>query len=63
LPVAAAANLEELVVYVFENAQHVGRQLAAVQLWWAPADCDPLANVGGGDPDHESVAHAGHLHG
>ena len=33
---------------------HLGRQ--------APADNDPLADVGGGEPDLEPVAHAGHLH-
>src|SRR5215475_1215382 len=62
LAVAAAADLEEVVVCVFEDAQHVGHLRGAVQFRWAPADRDPLADVGGGDPDHEPVAHAGHLH-
>ena len=61
LPVAAAADLEALVVGVFENAQHIGHQLAAIQLCWAPADGDPLADIGGCDPDLEPVTHAGHL--
>src|SRR6185437_16091551 len=61
LAVAAAADLEELVVCVFEDAQHVGHLRGAIQLWWAPADGDPLADIGGGDPDHEPVAHAGDL--
>ena len=61
MPVAAAADLEELVVYVFEDAQHVGHLRGAIQLWWARAYGDPLADVGGGDPDHEPAAHTGHF--
>ena len=60
LPVAGAADGEGLVVCSLKNAQDVGHLLAA---FWAgpPADHDPLADVGGGEPDLESVAHAGHL--
>jgi hypothetical protein len=61
LPVAAAADLEELAVCFFKNAQHISHQPGAIQFCWAPADRDPLADVGGGDPDLEPVAHAGHL--
>src|SRR5215469_1319015 len=62
LPVAASADLEELVVCFLKNAQHIGHPLAAAsQLGWAPADRDPFADVGGCDPDFEQVAHAGHL--
>jgi hypothetical protein len=61
LPVAAAADFEGLVVCFLKNAQHIGHQLAAIQLCWAPADRDPLADIGGCDPDFEPVAHAGHL--
>jgi hypothetical protein len=58
-PVAAAADFEELVV-CFKNAQYIGHLLPS-SLWWAPADRDPLADISGGDPDFELVAHAGHL--
>jgi hypothetical protein len=35
LPVAAAADLEELVVCFLKDAQDIGQQLAGVQLWRA----------------------------
>jgi len=50
-----------MAVMLFENAQHVGDLLAAIWAEPAPADHDPLANVGRGEPDLEPVAHAGHL--
>src|SRR5258708_2792828 len=60
LPVAGAADCEGFVVCFLKNAQDVGHLLAAC---WAgpPADHDPLADVGGGEPDLKPVAQAGHL--
>ncbi len=45
---------------LFKNAQHVGHLLAVARSW-PPADHDSLADIGGGKPDHQPVAHAGHL--
>src|SRR5260221_11726350 len=55
LPVAGAADCEGFVVCFLKNAQAVGHLLAAS---WAgpPADHDPLADVGGGEPDLKPVA-------
>src|SRR6266699_3079714 len=47
-------------VRLLENAQHVGR-LLAVSRARAPADHDPLADIGAGQPDLQPVPHAGHL--
>ena len=57
LPVTGA-DREGLGVIVFENAQHVGHLLAVI---WAgpPADHDPLADVGGGEPDMAAGAARG----
>ena len=61
MPVAAAADLEELVVYVFEDASTSVICGVLSSSWWARSDGDPLADVGGGDPDHEPAAHTGHF--
>src|SRR5215470_13080333 len=60
LPVAGAADCEGLVVCFLKNAQDVGHLRAAFGAG-PPADHDPLADVGGGEPNLEPVAHAGHL--
>ena len=46
---------------LLENAHDVGDLLAIIWAGPAPADNDPLTDVGGGEPDLEPVAHAGHL--
>jgi hypothetical protein len=45
------ADREGIGVILFENAQDVGDPLAAIRAAPAPADHDPLANIGGGEPD------------
>src|SRR6266487_2991383 len=45
---------------LFKNAQHVGHLLAVARSG-PPADHDSLADIGGGEPDNQPVAHAGHL--
>src|SRR5215471_4965787 len=59
LPVAGAADGEGLVVCFLKDAQDVG-QLRAVFGAGPPADHDPLADVGGGEPDLEPIAHSGY---
>ncbi len=56
------ADREGMAVVLLEDAQHVGDLVAIIWAGPAPADNDPLADVGGGEPDLEPVAHAGHLH-
>jgi hypothetical protein len=46
---------------LLENAHDVGDLLAIIWAGPAPADNDPLTDVGRGEPDLEPVAHAGHL--
>src|SRR5690348_12335364 len=60
LPVAGAADCEGSVVGLLKDARDVGHLRAAFGAG-PPADHDPLADVGGGEPDLEPVAHAGHL--
>jgi hypothetical protein len=45
------ADREGIGVTVFENAQDAGDLLAAIRAAPAPADHDPLAGIGGGEPD------------
>ena len=47
--------------FVLENAQDVGDLFAVTRAGPAPADHDPLADIGGCEADLEPVAHAGHL--
>lgn len=60
MPVAGAADCEGLIVCLLKDAQDVGHLRAAFGAG-PPADHDSLADVGGGEPDLEPVAHAGHL--
>ena len=48
------ADREGPGVGLLENAQHVGH-LRAVRRSWAPADHDPLADIGGGEPEGGNV--------
>jgi hypothetical protein len=48
-------------VILLENAQDVGDLVAVTRAGPAPADHDPLADIGGCEADLEPVAHAGHL--
>jgi hypothetical protein len=48
-------------VILLENAQDVGDLFAVTRAGPAPADHDPLADIGGCEADLEPVAHAGHL--
>ena len=48
-------------VMLLENAQDVGDLFAVTRAGPAPADHDPLADIGGCEADLEPVAHAGHL--
>jgi hypothetical protein len=52
---------EAIGVMLFEDAKDVGDLLAVIWAGPAPADNDPLTDVGPGEPDREPVAHAGHL--
>lgn len=52
------ADREGMAVMLLENAQHVGDLLAIIWAGPAPADNDPLADVGRGEPDLKTVAHA-----
>ena len=52
---------EAIGVMLFEDAKDVGDLLAVIWAGSAPADNDPLTDVGPGEPDREPVAHAGHL--
>src|SRR5215471_8193374 len=55
----ARADGEGLRIGLFENAQHVVH-LRAVSRSWPPADDDPFADIGGGEPELEPVTHAAH---
>src|SRR5216684_2020001 len=55
------ADREAMAVMLLENAHDVGDLLAIIWAGPAPADNDPLTDVGRGEPDLEPVAHAGHL--
>lgn len=46
---------------LFENAQDVGDLLAVIWTGPAPANNDPLTDIGRSEPDLEPVAQAGHL--
>jgi hypothetical protein len=46
---------------LLEDAQDVGDLLDAIGAGAAPADHDPLADIGRCEPDLEPVAHACHL--
>jgi hypothetical protein len=46
---------------LLEDAQDVGDLLAAIGAGAAPADHDPLADIGRCQPDLKPVAHACHL--
>src|SRR6185295_10791465 len=46
---------------LLQNAQDVGDLFAVTRAGPAPADHDPLADIGGCEADLEPVAHAGHL--
>jgi hypothetical protein len=46
---------------LLENAHDVGDLLAVIWAGPAPADHDPLTDIGRCEPDLEPVAHAGHL--
>jgi hypothetical protein len=60
LPVGGA-DREGMGVMLLENAQDVGDLLAVIWAGPAPADHDPLTDIGRCEPDLEPVAHAGHL--
>ena len=55
------ADSEGSRVILLENAQDVGDLFAVTRAGPAPADHDPLADIGGCEADLEPVAHAGHL--
>ena len=55
------ADREGSRVILLENAQDVGDLFAVTRAGPAPADHDPLADIGGCEADLEPVAHAGHL--
>ncbi len=55
------ADREGMAVMLLENAHDVGDLLAIIWAGPAPADNDPLTDVGRSEPDLEPVAHAGHL--
>jgi hypothetical protein len=46
---------------LLQDAQDVGDLLTAIGAGAAPADHDPLADIGRREPDLEPVAHASHL--
>lgn len=46
---------------LLENAQDVSDLFAVIRAGAAPADHDPLADIGRREPDLEPVAHDGHL--
>src|SRR5580700_561039 len=52
------ADREGSRVILLENAQHVGDLFAVTRAGPAPADHDPLADIGGCEADLEPVAHA-----
>ena len=55
------ADREGSRVILLENAQDVGDLFAVTRAGPAPADHDPLADIGGCEADPGPVAHAGHL--
>ena len=55
------ADREGSRVILLQNAQDVGDLFAVTRAGPAPADHDPLADIGGCEADLEPVAHAGHL--
>ena len=58
---AGGADREGTGITLLENAQDVGDLLAAIRAGPAPADNDPLTDIGRCEPDREPAAHAGHL--
>jgi hypothetical protein len=58
LPIGGADG-EGSRVMLLENAQDVGDLFAVACAGPAPADHDPLADIGGREPDFEPVAHVG----
>jgi len=58
-PVRGADREGSRVIFL-ENAQDVGDLFAVTRAGPAPADHDPLADIGGCEADLEPVAHAGH---
>jgi hypothetical protein len=60
LPVTGA-HCEGTGVSLLKNAQDVRDHLAAALCGPAPPDHDPLADIGGGEPDLKPVAHVGYL--
>ena len=55
------ADREGSRVILLQNAQDVGDLFAVTRAGPAPADHDPLADIGGCEADLEPVAHVGHL--
>ena len=60
-PPVRGTDREGSRVILLENAQDVGDLFAVTRAGPAPADHDPLADIGGCEADLEPVAHAGHL--
>jgi hypothetical protein len=60
LPVTGA-HCEGLGVSFLEDAEDVGDHVTAISCRPAPPDHDPLADVGGGEPDLKPVVHVGSL--
>jgi len=60
LPVTSADG-EGSGVSLLEDSQDVGDNLTAISGRPAPPDHDPLADIGGGEPDLKPVAHVGSL--
>jgi hypothetical protein len=54
------ADREGMGVMLLEDAHDVGDLLAVIWAGPAPADHDPLTDIGRCEPDHEPVAQAGH---
>jgi hypothetical protein len=60
-PAIRGADGERGAIILLENAQDVGDLFAVTWTGPSPADHDPLAHIGGCQPDLEPVAHGGHL--
>ena len=60
LPVAGT-HCEGTGVSLLKDAQDIGDHLAAISCGPAPPDHDPLADIGGREPDLKPVAHLGSL--
>jgi hypothetical protein len=58
VPVSGADG-EELWVVLLEDAEHVRDLLAGIWAGPAPADHNPLANIGRREPDLKPITHAG----